>query len=410
MTEAPVGMWLCPKCCPNVEFYLKQLGKKRAATPAVSRQKVEKRAGASGSKREEKEQESRVEKTKREAAMKGPAVKKPVRSKPEPKPKPRWVGWQEMSTDGEKKFKKSVDAQWEVEDVGDRKRKTVSKIMFEEDEAGPSRLSSRTKARGKRRVVVTSSDEEDEEECTIQRRPEETDFEASIYQEKEEEEEEEDNTDDNHNDDDDKDEDAKKQYDDDDEDEMEEQDLSDPSDLSDDTMDRDDVPPGSKDGSPSKLPTRDFEEKRQLARQLGQFDQDDEDGASKRDLEDLDDPMETDSHHETRSSDLSDNESQYINEDEVDTPTPPRTPLKIPRGGREVPDSVSPSPGPTEAASRAVSLVLEVSHLADERDDGMDVDARDEAQTPVAFLYQRQGNCWGDFPKSAIRSTLPRLA
>ena len=395
--EEPVGTWLCPKCCPNAEFYVKQLVNKNAATPG---------AEASGSKR--KKQEPEVEKRKREVAKKGTTVKKSAQSKPEPKPKPRWLGWQEMSSDGEEEFKKNVDARWTVQDGGDRKRTRVSKIVAEEDEAGPSRLSSRSRAQRRRRVIVTSSEEEEdeEEEAKVQQRAEEADSKESIYREKEDEE----------DDDDDSDGDDKEQDDDDDE----QEEHSDPSD--DDTMDGDSVPPGSRDGSPSNLSTRDSEEWRLLARQLGQSDQDPETSASKGDAEDRDDHrMDTDSDHDTRDGDLSDR-SRYIDEDKDDAPTPPRTPPKIPHGGgREASGSGSLSPALTEAASPAVSPVSGASQSADERGGSMDIEAQDEDQTPVpgtpavesgavAALHQRHSNIWGQFTESAIRSTLPRLA
>ena len=381
VTEPPVGTWLCPKCCPNAEFYVKQLVKPRAAPPVASR-KIEKRAEASGSK--SKEQEPQVEKRKGEVAKKGTAVKKPAQSKPQPKPKPRWLGWQEMSSDGEEEFKKNVDAQWRVEDVSGQKRRRVPKVVFEEDEAGSSRLSSHSRAQRKRRVIVTSSEEEgdDDDEARVQQRPEDADSEGVVYQEKEEEEEEDDITDNDDDDDEDDNDDDKEQ----DDDEEEEQGNSSKNfdSSEDDTMDWESEPPISGDGSPSKLSPRDSEVARQISHQLGQLDQNLEDRASQGGVEDSEDSMEIDSHHEIRDSDASDG-SRYIDGDEDDAST-------------------------SETASPAVSPVSEGSESADEREDGMDVDAGDEGQTPVAARYQRQGNCWGNVPDSAIRSTLPRLA
>ena len=64
----------------------------------------------------------------------------------------------------------------------------------------------------------------------------------------------------------------------------------------------------------------------------------------------------------------------------------------------------------------AVSPVTQVSERAiPPEEEGHEVPELDPAPRAVesnnsALLYQRQGNCWGDFPESAIRSTLPRLA
>ena len=359
VTEPPVGTWLCPKCSPNAEFYVKQLVKKEAA-PQVASKKIEKKADVSGSKKQE--QESEVGKKMREVAKKGTAIKKPAQSKPQPRPKPRWLGWQELSSDGEKEFKKNVDAKWDVEDVSARKRKRTSKDVFEEDEAGPSRLSSHSRVRGKRRVIVTSSDEDEEEDdnkkAREEQQPGDADSEGVIYQEMEEEEKEDDITDD-----------ADDVDNNDDDNEQEEQENS--SKSEDDTMDWETVSPSSGDGSPSKLSPRDSEVGRQIARQLEQLDEDHEDRASEGGVEDPEDSMEMDSHHEIHDSDVSDG-SQYIDEVEDDTST--------------------------------------VSQSADEREDSMDVDAQAQGQTPVAAQYQPQGNIWGDVPDSAIRSTLPRLA
>ncbi len=178
MTEEPSGTWLCPSCSPSAAFYVKQLVKKPAPSPIVP--EVEQIAGPSGAK------------AKKGTATKKPAAQKPTPEKPArtPKPKQRWLGWMEMSSDGEEEFKKAVDAQWSVDDSVIGKPRRASKATLDE---GSPEVASSPRVRGKKLVVEDSEEEEEEheqehEEAAEQENDEEADSIKSAYQEGEDEE------------------------------------------------------------------------------------------------------------------------------------------------------------------------------------------------------------------------------
>ena len=312
--EEPAGKWLCPKCSPSAAYYVKQLVKER------------------GSKGEERhQQEPTLEIKKKEEANKGVATKKPAPDKP----KPRWVGWVELSSDGEEEFKRKVDAKWSVEDDVVRKRRRTSKAMAEENGNSTRRLEFSSRAKGKKRAVETESDEEKE-----------TDGKASIYQEEEEEEEE----------------------------EIEEQEHE---------------------------------------REHNQDDPQDS-----MDMEYQDESIEA---HVSNPSDGSESDES---DDFVSAVS--RISANTSEGSERL-HSLNPPPESASSidpsSASALSSGLQVSEPRVGRENTMDVDAENDGHedqglgtvSPAAessdfvALYQRQGNCWGEFPESAIRSTLRRL-
>ena len=315
MTEVPAGTWLCPSCSPSAVFYVKQLVKKQATQPLVP--EVEKTDEAPTSKTTKQASKSVMGTKKKEVAKKGVAVKKPA----EKKPKPKWVGWVELSSDGEEDFNNKVDAQWSVEDDVVGKRRRSSKAVAEENE--PSSRGLRTRSKPQQRVSEQVHDEENDEDEGI---VEEVDSEESIYQEKE----------------------------------------------------------------------STFLNGREESEEF--LDQEDEEEAPPRtkssviyistyDSEDSEDIMEV---------------AQRPNN--TDNPTSVSTP----------PES---APANKSTGTSGVSPILEASVSAIQDQDAMDDDTHNDVEelltAPIvdfATIYKRQGNCWGEFPESAVRSTLPRLA
>ena len=158
MVEEPVGTWLCPTCSPNKAFYAKQLVQKREASPLVPKaEKADEPAGSRVRQQERKrEQVPTLGIREKEVAKKGVAVKRPAA----PKPKPRWVGWVELSSEGEEDFKKRVDAQWRIDDVISGTRRRASKAVGEDTETGSRTLRRTSRIGGRKRIVETDSDEE----------------------------------------------------------------------------------------------------------------------------------------------------------------------------------------------------------------------------------------------------------
>ena len=387
MTEEPVGTWLCPSCSPTAAFYVKQLVKKPASSPVVP--KIEKTDQPATSKPEKQKQAPGTETKKKEIVKKGVAVKKPAAKKPaEKNSKPKWLGWVEMSSDGEEEFKKNVDAQWSVEDGFVGKRTRASKATAKEN--GPSPRSLRPRSRPERSIDKEEDDKEEddkEEDEKEEDEKEEADSDESVFQE------------------------------------SEFIISSNDSDNSENAMDVDHGPidtvqnisdllsslfSASGEGDPSTLGHEGSAPK-----------WDDDANASENKAEDLEDSMDMghqDEQHEASGNDPSD-DPEYMDDGHSSgsSPLPVPTPFV-----REVADSVSSSPEPapfidlTEPST--ISPGLEVSEPAiiiEDDDADSDVQEIQAPATPIvidyAALYKRQGNCWGEFPESAVRSTLPRL-
>ena len=375
MVEEPVGTWLCPTCSPNEAFYAKQLVQKREPSRLVSKaEKADEPAGSRVRQQERKrEQVPTLGIREKEVAKKGVAVKRPAA----PKPKPRWVGWVELSPEGEEDFKKRVDAQWRIDDMSSGMRRRASKSVGEDTETGSRTLRRTSRVGGRKRIVKTDSDEEGK----------------SVYQEK-----------------------AQQQQ-------QQQQApvhgeasvidiLSGDSDDSEFATDLDTGADDADEDSANELsdPHSDSQEERYIPPDQIRADstshRDRKTRVSEAEPEDLEDSMDLkyqDKSLEASSSHPSDvseyvDANEYIEDNEASEV--PRTHVSG-SYGREV----------------TVSPVAQVSERASRRADTINVDAENHGHEVQELnannrvpLYQRQGNCWGDFPESAIRSTLPRLA
>ena len=327
--------------------------------------------------------------TKGKVARKGVAVKKSMAEKP--KPKPRWVGWIELPTDDEEEYKMKVDAKW-MENSVKGKRRGASKAVSEEDGTGSRRLKARSKP-GKTVEKGIETDSEDEESLYQEEEEEERisiSEEASVRDEESANEE----TSDHHEDV---------------EDTMDMDEGTGPADKDSSSAPTDHAPSSGEESHVSQSPVQ------------SNF-------TSGRDTEDLEGSMDMEADWEERlEANRSDESgiSEYVDDDDGSAST--ETPAHTSNGnGRNAADALSLSPEATPASSRAGSSVVFLDEYVVVSDDSMDVDEEDEVQddqsegfvivTPpvesetLVALYQRQGNCWGEFPESAIRSTLPRLA
>ena len=449
VTEAPVRTWLCPSCSPSAAFYIKQLVKKRAASPIVP--KIEMTEEAAGSKPRKQRQKSVLEIKGNDVAKKGVAVKKHG----EEKPKPKWKGWVELSSDGEQEFKEKVDAQWDVEDDLAGKRRRDSKAVAEETELGPRVLRARSRSeqhlnkraeheqevveeeeveeadsgeslyqedpQGAPLVPISSNDSEDSEEPPVVRRRGRVIYISSSDS----------NSDDmdvdqppttieTHSSD----------------------SLSDPpsssdSDDSDDTMDIDQSPTPTETDSPGSLSdppssssrevkpshpgqaTSAYKDNNNNKETLRQPETEDPEDTTDMELE-YEDALEYQDEEEPKASSRIDPPvvPEYSSMDDAHSPSPTNA-----SHDREMADSQNRSPSVTSpGANNGVSPgILESSSPALGHEDAMDIRADDDVQefqasvtaTAIvdhASLYQNQRNSWGGFPESAIRSTLPRLA
>ena len=375
VAEEPVGTWLCPSCSPSAAFYIQQLVKARAVTPSSRKARKAARPTSSSSSTTEKDPEPGA--TKGKVARKGVAVKKSVAEKP--KPKPRWVGWIELPSEDEEEYKKKVDAKW-MENSVKGKRRGASKAVSEEDGTGARRLGAHSKP-GENVKKAVETDSEDEESIYQQEEEEEEEERASISEEASVRDEESAN-----------------------------EETSDHHEDVEDTMDMDEGT-GPADNDSSSAPS----DHAPSSGEVALFE-----------AEDLEDSMDMEADWEeslgANGSDQS-SISEYVDNDDGSTST------EIPAdtsNARNAADASSLSPEATPASSPAGSSVVFLDEYVVVSDDSMDVDEEDEVQddqsegfvivtrpveseTQVA-LYQRQGNCWGEFPESAIRSTLPRLA
>ncbi|KAF6222008.1 hypothetical protein HO133_001976 [Letharia lupina] len=391
VTEEPAGTWLCPSCSPNAAFYIKQLVKGRAASPLLPT------SGKAVTPTSSKAKEPVPEVKEKGTVKKGIAVKDPVAEEAKgqeaettngkiskkgiatkkaasERAKPRWIGWVEMSSDGEEDYKKKVNAKFLMEDGVKGKRTRGSKASPEEDETGPRRFRTRSRpGRKAKNVVETDSDEEEGSERM-----------DSVYQKHEEEEEEE-----------------------------EEEDQEETSGSEDGSMHEE--APVNKD-APVKNDASVFQE------------------------DDEEDTMEIDQESEKEDQGSADEPSDTDGEDSDVSPPARReresgAPGPVRKGGGNgadgpsqrtatcAPAARSDTPSRFPTSDRTGGMVA----ASPTGDDAMDLDEGGEGHgshggrmavtvspavesNDYAARYQRQGNCWGEFPESAIRSTLPRLA
>lgn len=422
MTEQPTGTWLCPSCSPSAAFYIKQLVKGRTApSPAPRSGKA-----ATSSSSKEKEQEQKPKSPSENVAKKGIATKKPSPEKAHPisskekehgsetkngkiakkglaikkpatqKEKPKWKGYVEVSSDGEEEYKKKVEAGWKVEDGILGKRTRGSKAVADEDEPRSRRLRTRLRPAEKKRVVETDSEED-----------EETDSEKSVYQEKEEE------------------------MDDEEEEEEEEEEesvhekasveeeVSDDDEESQDSMEVDDRADHADEDSadePSNSPSgseKDSHYSPDPAQARSTFSREDEGKDSEIVVDDLDDSMDDMQIGQGESVEASGSDvSEYFS-------APSRTHAVSPNS-RDTVDVSSPSPEALQPASPALPSAASAHDHLSISDDSMETDENEEGRVSAtvipavessnyAALYQHQWNYWGEYPESAVRSTLPRL-
>lgn len=385
VTEEPAGTWLCPSCSPNAAFYIKQLVKGRAASPLLPT------SGKAVTPTSSKAKEPVPEVKEKGTVKKGIAVKDPVAEEAKgqeaettngkiskkgiatkkaasERAKPRWIGWVEMSSDGEEDYKKKVNAKFLMEDGVKGKRTRGSKASPEEDETGPRRFRTRSRpGRKAKNVVETDSDEEEGSERM-----------DSVYQKHEEEE------------------------------------------CGDETSSPEDgsmheEAPVNKD-APVKNDASVFQE------------------------DDEEDTMEIDQESEKEDQGSADEPSDTDGEDSDVSPPARReresgAPGPVRKGGGNgadgpsqrtatcAPAARSDTPSRFPTSDRTGGMVA----ASPTGDDAMDLDEGGEGHgshggrmavtvspavesNDYAARYQRQGNCWGEFPESAIRSTLPRLA
>lgn len=397
--EEIAGTWLCPKCSPSTTFYLKQLMKNRAApTLAPKLKKPDESAGSKGKEQEpttkneptakkgiavkrpttdtpasseEKEHEPAAKKT--DMVKKGVAVKKPVAEKA----KPKWIGWVEMSSDAEEDYKKKVDETFRIEERVQGRRTRASKAAAAGDEAGPRMLRTRSRP-GARKIVVETDSEEEEEEPSLHEKESSTEESSDDYEDPEDTMEMDEGAD-----------------------SIQKHSAENLSDSEDSPAPEQTTPSGYDEESDSEFVAEDFED--------STYGRD----TSEQDSEDLENSMEVDQNESESESDPCNNSTD---QDDDDAWTPSQTPAKTSHP-IDLTAASSPSPESTPATNPASPGLSS--------EDSMDVDEGHEVQDQqdrvfatvipaveshnYAALYQHQGNYWGKFPESAVRSTLPRL-
>lgn len=430
MTEQPTGTWLCPSCSPSAAFYIKQLVKGRTAPSPAPRSGKAATSSSSKEKEQEQEQEQKPKSPNENVAKKGIATKKPSPEKAYPisskekehgsetkngkiakkglaikkpatqKEKPKWKGYVEVSSDGEEEYKKKVEAGWKVEDGILGKRTRGSKAVADEDEPRSRRLRTRLRPAEKRKVIETDLEED-----------EETDSEKSLYQEKEEE------TDDEEEDEEEEEE---------EEEEGEEESfhekasvdegVSDDDEESEDSMEVDDRADHADEDSadePSNSPSgseKDSHYSPDPAQARSTSSREDEGKASEVVVYDLDDSMDDMQIGQGESVEASGSDvSEYFSASS-------KTHAVSPNGVDASNSSPEHAPATSPAGPSAASAHDHVSIS----DDNMETDQDDEGRVSAtvipavessnyAALYQHQWNYWGEYPESAVRSTLPRL-
>lgn len=430
MTEQPTGTWLCPSCSPSAAFYIKQLVKGRTAPSPAPRSG--KAATSSSSKEKEQEQEQKPKSPNENVAKKSIATKKPSPEKATPisskekehgsetkngkiakkglaikkpatqKEKPKWKGYVEVSSDGEEEYKKKVEAGWKVEVGILGKRTRGSKAVADEDEPRSRRLRTRLRPAEKRKVIETDSEEDEEtdsEKSLYQEKEEEMDDEEEEEQEEEEEEEEE----------------AESMH----EKASVEEEVSDDDEESEDSMEVDDRADHADEDSadePSNSPSgseKDSHYSPDPAQARSTSSREDEGKASEVVVYDLDDSMDDMGIDQNESVEASGSDvSEYF--------SAPSGTHAVSPNGRDTVDVSSPSPEALQPLSPAGSSPASPHDHLSISDDNMETDENDEGRVSAtvipavessnyAALYQHQWNYWGEYPESAVRSTLPRL-
>ena len=407
MTDEVVGTWLCPGCSPNATFYIKQLVKRRVAPPHVTLS--EKMAKGTPSRTQEQEQTSQN----KGIVRKGVAVKKPAPSLPTrlsravnshhfeeesapaakkrlvvkkgvavTKPtaesaKPKWVGWVELPSDEEEEYKKNVEAKFWTEDAVKGKRTRSSKTTARENENGTRRLRTRSRpVENISKMVATDSDswshvdfsssdsssssdgnykEQEEQDASIQTKPSRRRAPAT------------EETSNDH------------------------EDLED----SEDTMD-----------TPARSEESNFDELYDVS-----------DAEEERDVSPTSDvlPMEVEEDQGQNGSNNISNYSEYPNDNDESAPTKDLS--RPSRVRRMVVDSSSSSSSAEPISPAGLSATSPEAPASPLSEDSMDVDedegdeknedGNDQGWGLGTVLYQRQGDCWGEYPESAVRSTLP---
>ena len=135
-------------------------------------------AASSKTTKQKQKQKPMLEIKEKDVAKKGVAFKK----RGEKKPKPKWRGWVELSSDSEQEFKKKVDAQWDVEDDLVGKPRRGSRAMTQETELSPRAL--RARSRPEQQINKRARDEH-EDECEDEGEDREAESDVSIYQDDE---------------------------------------------------------------------------------------------------------------------------------------------------------------------------------------------------------------------------------
>lgn len=392
VTEEPVGTWLCPSCSPNAAFYIKQLVKGQSAPPRVPNPgKVatpissKSRKATTPTPSKGKGQEPGTSKKgvlkKGVAVKKGPAVKKPAREKP----KPKWVGWIELSSSEEEDYKKKVNAKFTMEDSVQGKRTRASEVAAEESETGSHRP--RTRSGPEQKINQQADADSDDEE--------ETNEEDYVYQEKEEESEEKASGNEGAS----MNEDASSS-----EDALMYKEAS----LDDDALNE--------------------EESVEVDEPLSQDDEEDsmeideesqnEDEGSANHLSDP--PLDiSDDNSDASSTDLGEDGSPAPRpvESGVDEADSPSSPAASSSSDAELQPTTPVSPTSDRPLEETAAQRDQASSASPTSEDSMEVDEGHVAVTVhpaiesnnYAALYQHKGNYWGEHPESAIRSTLPRL-
>ena len=390
VTKEPVGTWLCPSCSPNATFYIKQLMKERKASPSVPNpgkaatpNSSKSRKAATSTPSKGKGQESGA--TKKEVVKKGPAIKKP---------KPRWVGWVQLSANEEEDYKRKVNAKFTMEDGVQGKRTRASKVAAEENETGSHRLRTRSIPEQKTNKQADVDSDSDDEEATNE--------DKYLYNEEEEEEEKHASA-------------VEEASENEDASSSEDASMYNKASINDDASVHEEAP--VRDDEP--LSQDEEEDSMEIDEESPNEEEDSVDKLS-------DHAFELDEEHSDVSADLGEHGSaagqlpgnvDESGSDEVDSPS---SSAASSSSHSEVQPTIPSSPTSDSPLDATAAQQGHASPASPTSEDSMEVDAEDEDHVVVtvhpavesnnyAALYQHKGNYWGEHPESAIRSTLPRL-
>ena len=406
---------MCPSCSPSAAFYIKQLVTKRVPSPFVP--KIEMTDEAAVLKTRKQKQKPILETSKaKNVAKNGVAVKKHI----EKKPKSKWIGWVEVSSDGEQEFKQKVDAQWDVEDDIIGKRRRVSNAMIQENELSPRAL--RARSRPEQQVNKRARDEH-EQEGEDEGKDDDEDMDAepdiSLYEEKEDTSV---NTGTGS-------------------DEPDESLYEEKGDTSVDTSAESKESEESEDSlyqeNPQDAPVR---RRESLISISSQNSEDSEEGPVRRrarviytssdDSEDSGDPMDVDQEPTSVEINSSDELSDPSSSSGDKTPSSVGQASFISEGSHEQIPSQPEATDNEDSMDLAYEDAMEYQNEEPKEshsnpptgpeyvdDDDVDNDVQglqaSNTATPIvdnaSLQNQRQVNCWGQFHESAVRSTLPRL-